>query len=140
MALQNVWVQPGSDGFPEAPGPFSFGVRSDNLVMTSGRASVSETGQTLGVGDIRVQTERVIENCRAVLQRLGATLGDVVRVTIWLKDFEHYREMNEVYAKFFTAPYPVRSCVRADLVKPQWLVEMEMTAVVSPEPNPPIVI
>lgn len=135
MTDSKIWVRPGEAGFPPVPGPFSLGCRYGNLVMTSGRAPVSPTGATVGAGNISVQAEAVIRNCEAVLTSLGASLADVVRVTIWLKGFEHYAGLNEVYTRFFSPPYPVRSCVRADLVKDDWLVEMEMTALVTSNEN-----
>jgi enamine deaminase RidA (YjgF/YER057c/UK114 family) len=99
--------------------------------MTSGRAPVSSTGETVGTGDIRAQARTVIQNCEAVLKGLGANLSDVVRVTIWLKNLEDYAGMNEEYVKLFAQPYPVRACVQARLIKDDWLVEMEMTALVT---------
>lgn len=131
MKDAKVWTRPGQAGFPPVPGPFSLGCRCGNLVMTSGRAPVSSAGETVGTGDIGVQAHAVIRNCEAVLKNHGANLSDVVRVTIWLKNLDDYAGMNAVYAQLFADPYPVRSCVQANLIKDDWLVEMEMTALVA---------
>jgi 2-iminobutanoate/2-iminopropanoate deaminase len=125
------WVRGGEDDLPRVIGPYSLGVRSAGLVFTAGQVAVDSERRVVGPGDIRAQTEQTLTNVRAVLERCGATMEDVVKVTIWLRDFDDYAGMNEVYARWFSPPEPVRACVRADLVQPQLLVEIEATAVVS---------
>ena len=111
-------------------GPYSLGVRTGSLVFTAGQVAVDSERNIVGEGDIRAQTEQTLENVSAVLERCGATMRDVVKVTIWLRDFDDYAGMNEVYGRWFEEPEPVRACVRADLVRPELLVEIEATAVV----------
>jgi len=84
----------------------------------------------VGVGDIRTQTEQTLRNLRSALEACGASIRDVVKMTIWLRDFEDYAGMNEVYAQWFEPPEPVGACVRSELVFPELLVEMEAVAVV----------
>ena len=124
------WVRGGEDGLPRVIGPYSLGVRSGALVFTAGMVPVDSERNIVGPGDIRAQTEQTLQNLSAVLERCGAGIRDVVKVTIWLRDFDDYAGMNEVYARWFTEPEPVRACVRADLVQPGLLVEIEATAVV----------
>ena len=124
------WVRGGEDGLPRVIGPYSLGVRSGALVYTAGMVPVDSERNIVGPGDIRAQTEQTLQNLSAVLERCGAGIRDVVKVTIWLRDFDDYAGMNEVYARWFTEPEPVRACVRADLVQPGLLVEIEATAVV----------
>jgi reactive intermediate/imine deaminase len=122
---------PGGKGdLPPAVAPFSQAVRAGNLVMTAGQAALDAGGEIVGEGDIRAQTRQTLENVKAALESAGATMRDVVKVTIWLRDFNDYRGMNEVYAEYFPAPEPVRACVRSELVFPSLLVEIEATAVV----------
>ena len=123
------WVRGGEQGLPRVIGPYSLGVRTGPLVFTAGVVAVDSGRNVVGVGDIRAQTEQVFKNLSAVLERCGATLRDVVKVTIWLRDFNDYAGMNEVYGRWFSEPEPVRACVRAELVQPQLLVEIEATAV-----------
>lgn len=125
-----TWVRGGEGGLPRVIGPYSLGVRTGSLVFTAGQVPVDPDRNVVGVGDIRAQTQRTLENLSGVLERCGATIADVVKVTIWLRDFNDYEGMNEVYAQWFTEPEPVRACVRAELVKPEMLVEIEATAVV----------
>jgi len=124
------WVRGGEDGLPRVIGPYSLGVRTGKLVFTAGQVAVDSERNIVGAGDIRAQTEQTLTNVRAVLERCGARIEDVVKVTIWLRDFDDYAGMNEVYGRWFEEPEPVRACVRADLVQPQLLVEIEATAVV----------
>ncbi|HLM10417.1 MAG TPA: RidA family protein [Thermoleophilaceae bacterium] len=125
------WVRGGEEGLPRVIGPYSLGVRTGSLVYTAGMVPVDSERNIVGAGDIRAQTEQTLRNLSAVLERCGAGLGDVVKVTIWLRDFSDYAGMNEVYGRWFGEPEPVRACVRADLVQPELLVEIEATAVVS---------
>jgi|RhiMetdeSRZDD1v2_1073273.scaffolds.fasta_scaffold141895_3 reactive intermediate/imine deaminase len=125
------WVRGGQDGLPRVIGPYSLGVRTGELVFTAGMVPVDSERNIVGAGDIRAQTEQTLQNLSAVLERCGAGIRDVVKVTIWLRDFADYAGMNEVYARWFDEPEPVRACVRADLVQPELLVEIEATAVVS---------
>ena len=125
------WVRGGQDGLPRVIGPYSLGVRTGELVFTAGMVPVDSERNIVGAGDIRAQTEQTLQNLSAVLERCGAGIRDVVKVTIWRCDFADYAGMNEVYARWFDEPAPVRACVRADLVQPELLVEIEATAVVS---------
>ena len=120
----------GEAGLPRAVAPFSQGVRVGSLVFTAGQASIDLDANVVGVGDIRVQTEQTLKNLSAALERCGATVRDVVKMTIWIRDFNDYDGMNEVYARWFEPPEPVRACVRSELVFPELLVEMEAIAVV----------
>jgi len=125
------WVRSGEEGLPRVIGPYSLGVRTGSLVHTAGMVPVDSERNVVGAGDIRAQTEQTLRNLSAVLERCGADLSDVVKVTIWLRDFSDYAGMNEVYGRWFGEPEPVRACVRADLVQPELLVKIEATAVVS---------
>ncbi len=126
-----LWVRGGEGGLPPAIAPFSLGVKAGPFVFTAGQASVDAERNVVGVGDIRAQTEQTIRNVAAVLERCGATLDDVVKMTIWIRDMNDYKAMNEIYGRWFTEPEPVRSCIRSELVWPELLVEMEATALVA---------
>ena len=130
LAPERRWVRGGESGLPRVGGPYSLGVSVGNLVFTAGQVPVDAERNVVGVGDIRAQTEQTLQNLAAVLARCGASVRDVVKVTIWLRDFDDYEGMNEVYGRWFGEPEPVRACVRSDLVKPEMLVEIEATAVV----------
>jgi len=127
---ERFWAPGGQAGLPRAIAPFSQGVRVGSLVFTAGQASIDADANVVGVGDIGAQTEQTLRNLSAALERCGATIADVVKVTIWIRDFNDYAGMNEAYGRWFEAPEPVRACVRSELAFPTLLVEMAATAVV----------
>lgn len=117
--------------FPEGAkslAPYSPGCLADNIVYTAGIVAIDDEGKTVGAGDIRAQTRAVLEAIRAILAEGGASLDDVVMVQIFVKDYADYDGMNEIYREYFTGDMPARYCIRADLVRPDWLVEMAVTA------------
>lgn len=110
--------------------PYSLGAKSaEGWVYTAGLVSVDALGATVGVGDIAVQTRQVLRILQGVVEAAQGTLSDVISVQIFLKDFAHYDAMNAVYREVFAGnPFPPRYCIRADLVKDEWLVEMTAVA------------
>jgi len=109
--------------------PYSPGVSSGNMIFVSGVLPMDTEGRTVGRGDVKVQTRQVIESIRSVLEAGGATLDDVTMNTIILKDLSDYKAMNEVYGEYFGKNPPARYCIRADLVRPDFLVEIASIAV-----------
>ena len=85
-------------------------------------------GKLVGAGDARTQTRQVLETIKSVIETAGGKMGDIAFNQIFLKDFADYAAMNEVYREYFPANPPARYCIRADLVKPEFLVEIASTA------------
>jgi len=108
--------------------PYSPGVRAGNVVHVSGMLSLDAQGNVVGPGDIRVQTRQVLESIKAVVEAAGGTLADVAFTQIFLTNLDDYKAMNEVYRSFFPGNFPARYCIRADLVRPVFLVEIAATA------------
>ena len=121
---------PGEGGTPPVKAPLSAATRAGNLVWTAGQLTYDENGDLVGAGDVAAQTEQTLRNVDAALRVAGATMTDVVKVTVWLTDTANFAAMNEVYRRWFDEPRPVRACVRADLMGQDLLVEIEATAVV----------
>ena len=121
---------PGEGGTPPVKAPLSAAARAGNLVWTAGQLAYDENGDLVGEGDVAAQTEQTLRNVEAALRVAGATMADVVKVTVWLTDTANFAAMNEVYRRWFDDPRPVRACVRADLMGQNLLVEIEATAVV----------
>ena len=99
-----------TDRAPAAIGPYAQAVKAGGFVFVSGQIPLAPDG-SLVEGDIRVQTERVMENLKAVLEAAGSGLSRVVQTTCFLADMEDFPGFNEVYARYFTPPYPARSTV-----------------------------
>jgi aminoacrylate peracid reductase len=115
-------------GSPPPLAPYSPGVLHNGVLYVSGMLSMDPNGATFGVGDVKAQTRRVLESVRAVVEAAGGTMANVVHNAIFLKDLADYQAMNEVYAEFFPERPPARYCIRADLVRPEFLVEVSAVA------------
>ena len=125
----------GGPGMPPAISKnYSNGVKVGKFIFTAGQAALNEKGELVGANDIRKQTDQTLKNIEGVLKSLGGSLNNVVKVTVWLKNFSDYQGMNEIYVKYFEEPRPVRACVQADLVPifdDDLLVEIEATAAIT---------
>jgi aminoacrylate peracid reductase len=83
------------------------------------------------VGDIEVQTRRVLDSIKDVIEAGGGTMADVTFNQIFLRDLADYNRMNAIYVQYFPDILPARFCVKLDMVKPEFLVEIATTAVIS---------
>lgn len=96
--------------------PFSWGVRTDRLVFVAGMGPLGPDGKVVE-GDIRTQTRTTLENFKRVVEAAGSSMDHVVSATVYLRDLEDFRGMNDVYAEYFgREPRPARATVRADLL------------------------
>jgi 2-iminobutanoate/2-iminopropanoate deaminase len=124
-----------TDGAPAAIGPYAQGVRAGNFIFTAGQIALDpNTGQAVA-GGIKEQTARVLENLKAILEAGGSSLGQVVKTTVFLKNFNDFAAMNEVYASYFGAEsdtipgnWPARSTVEVARLPRDLLVEIEVVA------------
>ncbi|MBU0723824.1 MAG: pyrimidine utilization protein C [Alphaproteobacteria bacterium] len=108
--------------------PYSPGVKVGNTVYVSGMLALDKDGKFVGVGDITAQTRHVLEGVKAVVEAAGGSMADVAYNAIILKDLGDYAAMNKVYAEYFPSNPPARYCIKADLVKPEFLVEITSIA------------
>ena len=117
-----------TDRGPKPIGPYSQAIKSNGFLFASGQIAFDpKTGEMVG-GDIRQQTERVLENVKAIVEAGGVNLSHVVKTTVFLKDMNDFAAMNEVYARYFTAAPPARSTVQAARLPKDALVEIEVIA------------
>lgn len=113
---------------PAAIGPYSQAVILGELVFTSGQIALDpQTGEMVG-SSIVEQTEQVLKNLAAVLEAAGASLGTVVKTTVYLANLADFGAMNEVYARFFGDNRPARATVQAAALPRGALVEIEAVA------------
>jgi len=108
--------------------PYSPGVRAGNNIYVSGMLAIDQEGKSVGIGDITAQTRHVLESVKAVIEAGGGKMSDIAYNAIILKDLADYAAMNKVYAEYFPANPPARYCIKADLVKPEFLVEITSVA------------
>ena len=108
--------------------PYSPGAKAGNAVYVSGTLALDSSGNLVGKGDAKAQTRQILESIKAVLEAAGGSLKDVTFNHIFLADMSFYAAMNEVYREYFPVDPPARYCIRADLVKPEFLVEIASIA------------
>jgi|SRR5579872_2124830 len=124
-----------TDKAPKAIGPYSQAVIQDmshpgsrQIVYLSGQIALDPATMEIVSGGITEQTERVLENIKAVLEAAGASLGSVLKTTVFLKSMDDFKAMNEVYARYFTVDPPARSTVQAAKLPRDVMVEIEAIA------------
>jgi 2-iminobutanoate/2-iminopropanoate deaminase len=113
-------------------GIFSSGVKvpAGHLIFVSGQVARNAAGETVGKGDIRAQTRQTLENVKAVLEAAGATMDDIVKVTVFVTDVSHLQAIHEVRAEYFRRDYPASTLVEVkSLVSPELMIEIEAIAV-----------
>jgi 2-iminobutanoate/2-iminopropanoate deaminase len=113
---------------PAAIGPYSQAVRAGGLIFLSGQIPLDPATGQIVAGDVAAQAERVLKNLEAILAAGGCAFADVVRTTIYLVDLAHFATVNEVYARFFTPPFPARVTVQVSALPRGSLVEIDAIA------------
>jgi 2-iminobutanoate/2-iminopropanoate deaminase len=113
---------------PKPIGPYSQAVRANGFLFVSGQVSFDPATSEMTGTDAAQQTQRVMENLKAILEAGGSNLNHVVKTTVFLKDMNDFAAMNEVYAKYFTAAPPARSTVQVARLPKDALVEIEVIA------------
>lgn len=117
-----------TDSAPASIGPFSQGMKDGNRIYVSGQGPINpETGDIVD-GSIEEQTERTLNNVRAVLKAGGVSIDDVLKSTVFVMDMADYDAINEVYGEYFSAPYPARSAVEVSDLPVDIGVEIEVIA------------
>jgi len=117
-----------TDAAPAAIGPYSQAIRTGNLVFVSGQLPIDPATGQFPDGGIKEQTRQSLLNARAILEAEGMSLNDVVKTTVLLADIALFGPMNEVYADYFTAPFPARAAFAVKDLPKGALVEIEMVA------------
>jgi 2-iminobutanoate/2-iminopropanoate deaminase len=113
---------------PAAVGPYNHAVRVGDLLFCAGQIPIEPASGNLISGDAKAQTERVLENVKAILEDQGLTFGNVVKSTVFLTNLADFTAMNEVYAKYFTSDFPARSTIQVAALPKGANVEIEVIA------------
>lgn len=114
---------------PAAIGPYSQAVQAGGSIYVSGQLPINPaTGEFAGA-DIRAQARQSLENIKAILAAAGTDMAHVVKTTVLLQDMADFAAMNEVYAEYFSEPYPARAAFQVAKLPKDALVEIEAVAV-----------
>ena len=117
-----------TDRGPKPIGPYSQAVKANGFLYLSGQVALDPKTNEMSVGDIRQQTERVLENIKGILEAAGSNLHHAVKTTVFIKEVSEFPAMNEVYGRYFTAAPPARSTVQVSRLPKDALVEIEVIA------------
>jgi 2-iminobutanoate/2-iminopropanoate deaminase len=125
MATKTI-VKPAKS--PAAVGPYNHGVRVGDLLFSAGQIPIDPASGNLVAGDIKAQTQRVLENLKTLLEDQKLTFANVVKSTVFMTNLGDFAGMNEVYAKYFTADFPARSTIQVAALPKGASVEIEVIA------------
>ena len=112
---------------PGAIGPYSQAVRAGDMLFTSGQLGLNPETGVLAEG-VRAQADQALKNLGAILHEAGLDYKDVIKTVVFIKNMADFKTVNEVYAQYFTANYPARSCVAVAALPMGGLVEVECVA------------
>ena len=114
-----------TDGAPSAIGTYSQAVRTGNTVYISGQIPLDPASMELVEGDMDAKIHRVFESLKAIAEAAGGNLDQVVRLTIYLTDLNHFPLVNQIMAEYFSEPYPARAAVGVAALPKGVPVEMD---------------
>lgn len=114
---------------PAAIGPYSQAIEANGMVFVSGQLPIDPATGNFAEGGIKELTRQSLTNMKNILEAAGTDMAHVVKTSVFLADMADFAEMNEVYAEFFTAPFPARSAVAVKTLPKGGLVEIECIAV-----------
>ncbi len=119
-----------TDQAPAPVGPYNQAIATrGELIFVAGQIPLNAQGEMVGDGDIKTQTEQVMNNLKAILTEAGVDFSAVVKTSVFLSDLNNFVPMNEVYAKYFPENPPARACVEVARLPKDVLVEIECIAV-----------
>jgi 2-iminobutanoate/2-iminopropanoate deaminase len=123
MAIKTI-IKPAKS--PTAVGPYNHAVRVGDLMFCAGQIPIDPQDGNLIAGDIKAQTDRVLQNVKLILEDQGLTFANVVKSTVFLTNLADFAGMNEVYAKYFTSDFPARSTIQVAALPKGASVEIEV--------------
>lgn len=117
-----------TDNAPAAIGPYSQAIEVNGFVFASGQIPLDPKTGTFVEGGIKEQTRQALTNASSILKAAGTDLAHVVKTTVYFDSMDDFAAMNEVYAEFFSHPFPARSAVAVKKLPKGALVEVEVLA------------
>jgi 2-iminobutanoate/2-iminopropanoate deaminase len=117
-----------TDQAPRPIGPYSQAIVEGDFIFLAGQGPGNPKTGTLEMGDVSTQTVRTLENMKAILEAAGSSLDKVVKCNVYLGNITDFAAMNEVYGRYFSAPYPARTTIQAGALPGGIAVEIECIA------------
>ena len=117
-----------TDKGPKPVGPYSQAIVEGDFIFVAGQGPINPATGSLELGDVKAETRRVFENLRAILEAAGSSLDHVMKCNVYLRDINDFADMNDVYATYFTAPFPARTTIQAGALPGGIAVEIECIA------------
>ena len=117
-----------TDRAPQAIGPYSQAIKANGFIFASGQIPLDPATMQIVEGGVKEQTERVLDNLKAVLEAAGTSLDKVVKTTVYLADMNEFAAMNEIYARYFGATKPARATVQVARLPRDVRVEIDLIA------------
>ena len=115
-------------GSPEAVGPYNHAVRTGDFLFSAGQIPLDPSTGELVQGEVAAQTQRVLQNIKAILDDQGLSFSNIIKTTVFMTDLAEFGEMNQVYAEHFTDDFPARSTVQVAALPKGAKVEIEFVA------------
>lgn len=115
-------------GAAKPSAPYTPAIRDGGFLFVSGQGPLDLSTGEYVPGDIRSETRRVFENIKTILQAAGGSLEHVLKCNVYLRDINDFAAMNEVYASYFTAPFPARTTIQAGALPRGFAIEIECIA------------
>lgn len=109
---------------PAAIGPYSQAIKLGDLLFTSGQIPIDPATGNIPEG-VEAQAEQALTNIKNLIEASGASISDTVKTTVFIKNMEDFSKINEIYAKYFSEPFPARSCVEVARLPKDVLLEIE---------------
>lgn len=109
---------------PAAIGPYSQAIISGNTMFCSGQIPINPATGEIPEG-VEAQAEQALTNVKNLIEAAGASIDNVIKTTVFIKDMNDFAKINEIYAKYFTEPFPARSCVEVARLPKDVLLEVE---------------
>ncbi len=109
---------------PAAIGPYSQAIVSGNIMFCSGQIPINPATGEIPQG-VEAQAEQALTNVKNLIESAGSSIDNVIKTTVFIKDMNDFAKINEIYAKYFTEPFPARSCVEVARLPKDVLLEVE---------------
>ena len=114
-----------TDKAPAAIGPYSQAIEVNGMIYTSGMIPIDPSTGELVTGSVEAQAEQAFTNVKNLIEASGASIDNTVKTVVFIQNMDDFAKINEIYAKYFTEPYPARSCVEVAKLPKGVLLEVE---------------